>query len=270
MEHFGHFFEFIAALNSAYIVSNHFLESLVGKINNHFSNTRGDLKLITELHKNNSDWLISEADKCVGNESAQQTLKALEKDNGVNEEEIKALETELAEAERKNSISKNFNYLCLFGALYSILILILNGFGVDVSKDPYTVLFGTFNVICLIALLTIINEIKIIKWRIRSSYNKILMIFPINIAFIYPAFYYIQEWLFQPTTYGRFWIIFNVCISILLPTSHFLYYSIKTSTKTKKQAKELKSKSECLKQKCENFSREIKGAIGALGNFLGK
>lgn len=94
MEHFGHFFEFFAALNSAYIVSNHFIQSLILKINNHFVGIDNDLKLIHKLEKNNRDRLIQEGDSCAGVPNAEGVVRKLN-------EEIEKITVRITELDEK-------------------------------------------------------------------------------------------------------------------------------------------------------------------------
>jgi Mg2+ and Co2+ transporter CorA len=241
---------------------------LIRKVNNHFVYIEKELKLISSIQSNNIERLIAEGDKCNGIGNAEAVVRKLNDENEAIQKNISSLHTELEHSIQQNSISENFNYLCLFGALYCILILLLNGFELDFSEPINRELFGLFNILSILILIWIFKDKKSNFFKkIAPSYNKVLIVFPICIFLVYPVFFYLQKW-FPAINCQYDFSWFNLGLSVLLPTGHFIYYSLKSSTKTKKQSKGLKQKSSELKLECEDFAKKIQTAFDTVNTMV--
>lgn len=267
MEHFGHFFEFFAALNSAYIVSNHFIESLITKVNNHFKRIDEDLNLLHKLQKNNYERLIKEGENCVGMANAEMIAKNLSDQNENISHRINALEQTIETAKKKNAVNNNFNYQCLFGALYCILILVLNGFEFDFKTPFQRQSLLLFNFISIIILLILFRGGK--SWifkKLTPSYNNVMLIFFVSVALAFPIFYLLQMWL-PLTCYYDFSYV-DIGVSILIPTWHFVYYSITSSRRTKRQSNNFKETSRLLKEECERFAGKMQAQFEAVNLMI--
>jgi len=232
LEKFAHFFEFIAAINSAYIVSDTFMESLLKKINGGLMSLKGTLRKTENDWKNNIKYFqdLVSVDK-LGNETKneyQEKLMGL-----INR--ITVTKDELNKALQNKPMFHNFNYWCLFSCLFCVLILVLNGYQYDYEKKYrgyYLIAFGI-----LTALITLISLMvsrgpknqQSNKKRFTQSYNGVVTIFFLCLI-ILPLLMHFARYIFGGLPFANcikpmeLIVVKTVCL--ILVVGHFFFYYI--------------------------------------------
>jgi hypothetical protein len=267
LEKFGHFFEFIAALNSAYIVSDHFVDSLMDRINGHFN-------LLEDLinQKNSAIQEIKKRlQKSDFNGLASKTKTDLNSKAKTLEVEIEDLKKDISEKKREKELRLTFNYWCLYGCLYCVLILLLNGFDIHFNTSYENLSFLIFNISSASILLWFLKQKKY-KWTIdycSASFNKVFFcFFGIGIiVFCSLAFLGMTEGdlLFFVNLENEHNTVqkINLVLALLLPTIHLIVILIRTKffskTKFKQYSVEIK--------KYENRIAELAITINALTEY---
>ena len=270
MEKFGHFFEFIAALNSAYIVSDFFIESLLKKINSYFEKLN---KRLDGIRKNQTNNVIklSEQVKGLGNLGFfKQTVDRLSVKAAGIEEKFDNLDDDIKQSFQDKNIFVNFNYWCLFGCLYCILILLLNGFEFSLDSPFNAECFFAFSTISSLSLLWFIKEKKraFLKRHCYPSFNKTiicffapLILFPIIVSWLRSK-YILSNNISQHLKYT------DVILAIILTTGHFFIYYVKSSLFSKKKAKNFKIQLNALEMECEKYGQEIENSFSVVNDLI--
>lgn len=256
MNNFSSFFEFIAALNSAYVVSNHFVESLIFKINRSFNELTTRLKSLKEVHSNNGEQLREESNSC-GSE-CEAVIKELFDKESTLKDRFLALEKDLADSMAKNGVSYNFNYLCLFGALFSLFLLLLIGFEYDFEIPFYRSAFLIFTILSVILIFTLFRTKKgaFQNFIGPPTYKKILWIFPISILLTTLLTYFLHKFNLINCQYNFTWLL--KILAILTPGLHFIVYFLKSVTITRVESRRLLNDLQQLWDDSEAYGKELR------------
>lgn len=223
MEKFGHFFEFIAAINSIYIVSDAFMEALLHKINSEFVMISKSLEGIKDNQVNNLQKFRGEVQKVHHNQGTENIEREYSEKARNIESAINKLGSDISEAFQDKEMFRNFNFWCLYGCLYCIGILLLNGFEVSFKTDNYfNDSFLLFNILSPLILLWLIRpkKKKLLEKYCTVSYNKIIHGFIVLVIIIFSICYWTR---FTYDLGGTVKII-NILLALMLPTIHFTYY----------------------------------------------
>lgn len=266
MESFGHYFEFFAALNSAYIVGNEFFKLLAAIIDRHFSKVESQHKYLSEILKG----LDEKLKKLASFEKLKINPNFLkEKDTKKSEFQTKfeILKGNLESAKTENQASRNFNLVCLFGTLYCILILSLNGWQIDFDSEYYSVSFLFFNVISIIILSWILGAFAMFaKRRLYPTYKKVILLFFSNLLLSVLFYFFIH--FFFVFVKSDYWMKGNYIVSMLIPAFQFLYYFLIISGNTKRLAKKMLDENITYKKELEDFVNQVDGGEKMLLNLV--
>lgn len=233
LSNFSSLFELAAGFNFAYTLSDEFNKNLNDKILNSFKGLKGNLKNVKDkilLAKENIHTLnaidIPDVMSSIGDvDSMKQQLS-------IKEQEFKVIEKNAEDEINNSGVTKNFVYLCLFNALYSILMLFVSGFfennnELDVNdkilNETLIVInfFGTlFIIFCLFK-----ENIRIGK-KYTIGYYRSLLWFLIIAATGVTAFFLNKYWLKSQCVYSQLSFISTIW-SICLPFFHFVFYFYK-------------------------------------------
>ena len=265
MEKFGHFFEFIAAVNSAYIVSDYFIESLLEKVNSHFKLLKFQFEGIRKNQTNNKEKLFEEKKTGSINVNIEPVNDLVKKGSDI-ESEIVLFEVHLMEAFQNKQIFNNFHYWCLFGCLYSILIMLMNGFEFNMDSILNNIIFIGVSFIAAITLLLLIKDKKkkFFKEYFYPSFNKTISCFLLPlIIFIVLVNYKIKD--FRFFDFSLYFIKnCSIILAILLSTGHFIIYYIKSFLRSQRESNILTTELELIEGKCEKFGQEIETIFNVL------
>jgi hypothetical protein len=227
LSNFNSLFELTAGFNFAYTLSDEFNANLNAKILNSFTELRDNLDNVEgkiNLSKNNLHQvkgldIPGVINSTNGVDEAKQSINKIE-------EEFKILKENSETKINESGITKSFVYLCLFNALYSLLILFIAGF-FDSRDDSINdkIINETLIIVNLLSTIFIcycLFQEKInIKYRI--GYYRSLFWFVI-IAIIGITSYCINKiWLKSQCNFHLLNEI-SVIWSIILPMFHFIYY----------------------------------------------
>jgi hypothetical protein len=271
LEKFGHFFEFIAAANSAYIASEDFGTTVATKVKSPLVDLQNDFSLIEKLNANNHNRFFEQINKLTPKE--QSTLKEVINKlsielNGM-QSKIQDFQYRLRKAIKAAIISNNFNYLCLFSCLYSILVLILFGFDYDFHNDTDRVTFLWYNSISIAIMSWIIlrpKKTSFCQIHFSPSHINTLKGFAIPLL-IAPNYYWLSGFslfsLLNPS--GLYYL--NVVLAITIPTYHFFYYLVKYFTFSKRVALNMRKEKQELKTECEKFADKLNTSFDIFGNL---
>lgn len=259
MEHFGHFFEFVAAANSVYIVSDEFLKILIGKINSHSKELKNLLIGISKNQENNINQLGSEIEKVDEDPGFTTTVDRLKQEANILTTDITNLENDINESFASTGMVDNFSFWCLFGCLYCILILILNGTDIDLIHYSMNQSFLIFNSLSLLSILWIIRVKKraFLRNYFSASYNKIIFSFIINATILLIFFRYFE---YKNINWGMsdWWRKYLLIISsVILPVSHFIVYYIKSALFSINKSDNLRGRVSEVERKCAAFGQTI-------------
>lgn len=234
MESFAHLFEFLAGINSAYIVSDHFLKSLIEKVFKPFHELDNRTHSCRQIWNNTNDKLIDIASNLKPADRAE-----LAKSSSVIERNLDTLEADVKTIKELGGISENFSFISLYGAMYSILLLILIGFEINFHDNYFVgISFTIFNIVSIILLFWLLVRTKK-RWIFKNiipSYSVVIFTFLVSILItIIVGFFIFRMNYFKEhdTEFPKIWYVINSLIAILIPTSHYIYYSIVSRNRTK-------------------------------------
>lgn len=267
MEKFGHFFEFIAALNSVYIVSDTFLETMLKKINSQFDNLRNTLGGLKKNQENNVFELGVQLTKLTS-PSGDNTRRRLTEEGSSIQDNISTLSRQINEAFNDPSMFKNFNYWCLFGCLYSLLILLIIGTGVSFEVYYIYESYMIFNTLVLLLMLYIIR-VKTKPWWIRNwsaSYHRVVLIFFFALIVAFVCYEVIKRENFDLRIDLKYT---NMAISVFIPIIHFIYYYFKTTINAKRSAEIIRVSIAQIEERIETFSRTIVSQFQIIDELIG-
>lgn len=259
-------FEIFVALNSAYILSQEFLQALNTKITRILQDIQEPLNQVESLIESNKDYLFklsSEILERMQKERAQQEIF---------EVKFKDLNNSVFLEIDKASISPIFSIYCLFAAMYSFSVLLGIGFDSDfhcINDDAFFV-FNISNILLFPFFIKLNSEIRYkSKWFFNSGYFCSVIIIIISwTIYICVSVYQNNEHIkfmeyskfIHCTDYGDCpidFFTFNKVLSIIIPTAHFItYFGIAIRNKQylyPKLEKEIRN----FEKEIQEFSKEI-------------
>jgi len=127
-------FELYVAINSAYIISQHFTKALIANIFGILQEIQDDyLGKAISILKSNKDYLqgLSPSQGEAPSAIEISIYKSLLEKHDAHEEKFKSIQEEIEERIHKAGISKAFNFYCLLSALFSFCVLISIGFEIN-------------------------------------------------------------------------------------------------------------------------------------------
>lgn len=258
MDHFGHFFEFCAAVNSAYIAST----SFVDKLSFIFINNKNETENVRSV-TNNIGNSASELRQIL--DEAQVKLERFATTAKVNVkqrvDDLNSTYTKLAAKidgmghEYENEIktkteNPNFHMDCFAGATYSVLMLVLFGFDINFHKVETLSYLFAFNI--FIVIFNIYFHYRDVKKK-KPIFKLKLILYSgiITVVFI------ILDCFFNFSYCNYNYYYFNVFISLSVPIYHILIYTYKSWTTVSKVTIDYQDKIEVLKGECKDYFKEI-------------
>ena len=255
------FFELVAAINFAFIISTHFIKSITERVCAQYIHIKSVLKSITDMHAENSKVLIDNSQTI-----DHRVLSGLDTKFKKINDKVEALEREVDSVSNEATESRNFNYLCLNGALYTIIMLLAIGFQFPFSEYPYDTAFFFFNIVSIFLLAYLFNTSKQFLPFLRSGYYQIVISNILLLLLAWGLGWFIRDIESLPLNYP----LINKLIAVLVSSAHFVYYFFITIWNTKKTAKKYDGDLIVLKTDCENFASELNISIDIVNKLQTK
>jgi len=255
MDRFGHFFEYIAAINSLYIVSEEFIKSLVESIDSDFKGLKKRFNGLKDNQKENVERLSILKEKDSNHTTQIEELIQVGKsiDDNFND-----LEKEISEAFTKENLFQKFHYWCLLGFSFSILFLLLNGFNYDFENINNQAAL----IICILlsyGLSFLFIYEKAATSKLYCSFNRILFSFisPLILFFFFSGkdiFNFIKD-----IKFFNFISLHTIMIwaAILITVQHFVVYYIRTTFHKREKSREIRKKFFPLEDSTKSFAIRI-------------
>ncbi len=211
---------------------------------------------------NNKEKLIEIGPKMDGSE-----MRALNDNSTELEQKINELEEEIRTIKSLGEIPKNFSFWSLFGAMYSILILILIGFEFQ-FHDTLSLSWGFlwFNISCIILISWLFLREKSVKKRIlkkvNASYSTVAVIFLVCFIIgisVSTTLYLINDKKIELSHHFNLIDIYhiNAFIAVGIPTYHFVYYTFNSRRNTRKKVNNALGTASSLLHNIELLGKEI-------------
>lgn len=260
MEHFVHLFEFLAGVNSAYIVSSSFFDNLVKIVQRPFENTAKEISNCKERCKNYIK-LVNKLQTSMP-AAARNDLEARLRETGT---KINKCEEDFNSEKELGSIPEYFNLFATYGALFSITFLICVGFDFH-FRSSYAV-----GIALTVFLFLSVVSFAIFYFRARRfkskhptktyypSHGIVILCFLTAIGLSSVCYIIIKSWCpISNKTLPDFYYYFNAIASICIPIVHFVVYSVKARIKIQKKVNQVDRNVNSLTIELDGIFTEIK------------
>jgi hypothetical protein len=231
-------------------------------MNQHYSKLEQQFNTIKNIQENNVSVFLVELKKYEPAKVDNVLRRLTEKVTSISSK-ISAFTESIEVSKQRIGISRNFNYLCLYGVLYCLGILIINGYEYDFHSSETRGCFFVFNLLSIIILSWLFWERK--KWifkKISPTYNGTLIVFIIVLIISCPIFRLLDLW--EYGYFGPGYTIANIILGLLIPSGHFFYYFIRASNKSRVESNVLNTDLKGLKTDCEDFRKEMQTTFTTL------
>ncbi|MDP1675923.1 MAG: hypothetical protein Q8L88_03580 [Bacteroidota bacterium] len=239
LENFNSLFELTAVFNFAYVLSNDFVQMLNLKIIRHFQVLLGKHEMISSLTAGAKESLLSVTKKVTEITTSENNL----------DKQLHQLKTELDNFEKLNtdlktdcdnlakdsSVVQEFPFLCLYAGLYSIFVLLLNGFSTNSDRAFINESYLILNFLSIVFLMYCYLRPRIIVFqKISLNYSFVIATFVI-IVVMSVCFYFINKNII--ITHCPIEFDLSVPISsIFIISSHFIFYYFRAHVTAKENS----------------------------------
>jgi len=233
------------------------MENLLTKINSGFTLLKTKAGGLSTSHDNTVKKLETEVENAPN--APKEMVDGLKQTASKLNSDIQELIREIDDSVTEKEMFRNFNYWCLFSCLYSIMMLILNGFDFNFDTPNKTEGFIILNIFAILLVLWIIRTKsgKYFKKYASASFIGIIICFFICITLYYLYYSWDRRIIWEE------WGGENVAIilALLLPTGHFIFYFFKSTIISRATANRLNTSHDNLRSRTEDFSKKIDTAF---------
>ena len=258
MDKFGHFFEFMAAFNAAFMLSKRLREVLFIKVNsnlNHFNYRFLAIKTFQDFNIAKLNLELAQH----SNGSFKDVIEQLSYQSGIIYRKFATLKYNIERIVKEDAIPLYFDNWCIYGFLYSLGMLLSIGFGFD----QFNFSFAIFNVLSILVLLfSLISKVK------YNIYYVILVQFFTVLLFTQIINYFNLKYNELINLHLQNLAVVNIIISILIPVVHFIHFLIKSFIVNNIRTKMLTLQLNFIEKDCEKFSKLIQQKFDLVNSFI--
>jgi hypothetical protein len=215
-------FHLYTIFNFAYVASNNFLQTLESTIFRSFVTISEWLKELDDKIVITKESLF-QLNPTVAGVNTEPELEVLKSNLNSIESDFSSTKIGIYSSKERIYSTSNFVELCLFGALYSLTILVVCVFHEKEDKNLLNESLAIFNYLSILLLFYILILQPIFNTRQIGS-RRMIFIYFLIVALLIP-FYNYNKWVFPNEEKINRFIITS---SLIIPIAHFIAYFIRS------------------------------------------